>query len=91
VRVLLEVVREPDVDSACSRSGHRVAQLEADGTRQADVVDRYVERALCRRDPARERVDDLVGGLPAVAERAELDQDAFAAARASAFLARFAT
>jgi len=44
-----------------------------------EVVDRDLERALRRREERRESLRRLLGGLAAVGQRAELDQDVLAA------------
>jgi hypothetical protein len=89
--VLVEVVREANVHAARGRAGQCIDEDRADRIGQADVVDRDLERVLRLRDPIGEGVRDLVGGLPTVDERAELDQGADAlAARIAALCARLA-
>ena len=88
VPVLVEVVGEPDVDAARGGACHRVGERSRRPGR-AGGCRRSRSRAVLRlRDPAGERVRDLVGGLAAVGERAELDRAL--AARAAALRARFA-
>jgi hypothetical protein len=64
-------------------------QDRADGVGQVDVVDRDLERVLRRGDPVGERVRDLLGGLAAVGEGADVYCVVFAA-RCAVLWARFA-
>jgi len=89
--VLVEVVRQADVHASRSGAAQCVDNDRADRIGQPDVVDRDLQRVLRPRDPAGEGVRDLLGCLPAVDERAELDQDADAlAVRIAALCARLA-
>ena len=84
----VDVVRETDGDAARGRPRQRVAHDRTDRAGQVDVVDRDLERLLRRRDELGERVRDLVGGLPAVGERADVYCAVFA--RSDALYARLA-
>ena len=87
--VLLEVVGEPHSDAARGCLGERIEENRPGGFREPDVVDRDVEAVLRRGKPVGEYLDDLRGGLAAVGESPELDQEALAA-RIAALWARFA-
>jgi hypothetical protein len=89
VVVLLEVVGESHRDAARCRLGECTEETGPGGIREPDVVDRDVEAVLRRGEPVGEQLDDLRGGLAAVGESPELDQEALAA-RIAALWARFA-
>jgi hypothetical protein len=87
--VLLEVVGESHGDAPRRRLGERIEKNRPGGIREPNVVDRDVEAVLRRGEPVNEDLDDLRGGLAAVGESPELDQEALAA-RIAALWARFA-
>ena len=78
--VVVEVVREAHRDSAVGGAGEGVRHDRRERVRQADVVDRDLERLLCRAQPRCERMCGVLGGLAAVDERAKLYRAAFCAA-----------
>jgi hypothetical protein len=86
---VVDVVGEPDDDPALRRVDDRALDDVAQRLWEMEVVDRDLERALGRRDKAGERLRRGLGRLPAVRQRAELDQGALAA-RSDALCARFA-
>jgi hypothetical protein len=85
---IVDVVGEPDLDPAARRVREGAADDPGERVRQADVVDRDLERFLRRRDETGERMRDLLRRLAAVGERRDLYRAAFA--RCSALWARLA-
>ena len=85
---MVDVVREPDGDTALRRADERVLDDLRCRRGEAQVVQRDVERVLRCGEEVGDRVRDLVGGLAAVRKRADFDQ--VFAARCAAFCARFA-
>ena len=87
---MVDVVGEPDRDAAGGRVGERAVDDRVERRRQVEVVDRDLERPLGRGDEGRQRVGRVLGGLTAVDQGAELDQEEAAfAARSDALYARF--
>ena len=80
---MVDVVGEADGDAARGCRGERTVDDRVERRRQAEVVDRDLERVLRLRDEVGERVRRPLGGLAAVGERLQLDQG-FAAARSDA-------
>jgi hypothetical protein len=85
---VVDVVGEPNRDAALGGADERVADGVADGTGEPEVVERDVERLLCAVEEVDDGAPDLVGGLAAVGERADLDQ---VFARSEALYARLAS
>jgi hypothetical protein len=75
---VVEVVRESDRHAACEGGIERCPQRYRERVRQADVVDRDLERSLRRPDEVGEQARDLLRRLPAVGERAKLYRAALA-------------
>ncbi len=75
---MVEVVGEPDVDTARSRADERVPDDGLQRIRQPEGVDRDLERFLGRREETGERVRNVLRRLAAVGERPELYRAAFA-------------
>jgi hypothetical protein len=63
---MVDVVREPHVHAARGRARQRALDDPGQRIRQADVVDRDLERSLCRIDEVRERLRRALGRLAAV-------------------------
>jgi hypothetical protein len=85
---VVDVVGEPHGDAALRRGDERVLDDLRGRRWETQVVERDVEAAVRAVEDVRDRVGDLVGGLTAVGERADLDQ--VFAARSAALCARFA-
>jgi hypothetical protein len=85
---VVDVVGEPNRDAAPARALEGAADDLRGRVVEPDVVEREVERALRGVDEVGDRLRDLGSRLPAVGERANVDQDAWA--RSFALCARFA-
>jgi hypothetical protein len=83
---VVEVVGEADRDAALRRADERVGEDVRERIRQANVVDRDLERRAGGADPVGERVRDLLRRLTAVVER----PDRYAFDFRAALWARFA-
>jgi hypothetical protein len=83
---MVDVVCEPDGDTALRGAGERVLDDLRDRRVETEVVEGEVERALRRAEERGDLACDVRGGLAAVGQRADVDQDA---ARCFALYARF--
>ena len=70
---MVDVVREPHCDAALLGSLELAGDDRLEIGRKVEVVDRDLERVLRGRDEGGERVGCLLGGLPAVGQRADFD------------------
>jgi hypothetical protein len=77
---VVDVVGESDGDAAPRGAGERVREDARERVRQADVVDRDLERRARAVDPVGERVSDLLRRLAAVVERPDRYDFDFSAA-----------
>jgi hypothetical protein len=75
---MVDVVQEPHGDAALARSDKRTSHDRREWIRQAQVVDRDLERPLRRGDVVRENVCDPLRRLAAVGECVDLYCAAFA-------------
>ncbi len=71
---MVDVVREPDGDSARVRVAEGATDRRREVVGQVEVVDRDVEGVLRRADERGERLGGLGGRLAAVGQRADFDR-----------------
>jgi hypothetical protein len=71
---MVDVVCQPDRDTACVRVAQRAADRRREIVGQVEVVDRDVERVLRGADEVGERLRGLGGRLAAVGQRADFDR-----------------
>ena len=84
---MVDVVGEPDGDPARARALEGAADDLRRRVMEPEVVERDVEAALGLVDKVGDRLRDLGRGLPAIAKRADVDQER--SARIFALCARF--